>query len=105
MENKKAESISCFDYVEPTYTTLTPMKVPNELFTLSNNDPKIVTSSSNNTSKNYDDFDDDDMEFDNQEKSSEISGEPCLVCGGIAKGLHFQVRKHHRFNCNDHFVG
>lgn len=74
-----------FDH-QPVLTTLTPMK---SVFQREK-EPSPV----NYGNQNFDEVDDDegmDAEFNDKNNDSATSNEPCLVCGGVAKGLHFQV--------------
>uniref|UniRef100_A0AC34F389 Uncharacterized protein n=1 Tax=Panagrolaimus sp. ES5 TaxID=591445 RepID=A0AC34F389_9BILA len=75
-----------FDH-QPVLTTLTPMK---SVFQREK-EPSPVNYGNG---QNYDDVDDDegmDGDFNDKNGDSITSNEPCLVCGGVAKGLHFQV--------------
>jgi hypothetical protein len=72
---------------QPVLTTLTPMK---SVVFQAEKEPSPV----NYGGQNYDEGDDDegmDAEFNDKNNDNSTSNEPCLVCGGIAKGLHFQV--------------
>ena len=80
---------------ETTYTTLTTMKPAQIILTnLSSScpDPQSMTPPINSI-QGYEDYDDEEIEVDSNDKNtSGQSNEPCLVCGGVAKGLHFQVK-------------
>ena len=83
---------------EPTYATLTTMK-PSQLIltnlssaSCADSQPCQAMTPTINGNQNYEDYEDEEIEVDNNEKNnSSQSNEPCLVCGGVAKGLHFQV--------------
>ena len=75
----------------PVLTTLTPMKTVFQ-------QPELEPTPTNFGNANFEDVDDEDdfrmdADFNDKNNDSATSNEPCLVCGGIAKGLHFQVSR------------
>uniref|UniRef100_A0AC34R293 Nuclear receptor domain-containing protein n=1 Tax=Panagrolaimus sp. JU765 TaxID=591449 RepID=A0AC34R293_9BILA len=85
-------------YDQPTYATLTPMKPSHFIFTDISSTSSIDSQTCQqltpiNVNMNYtnDEMEEDEPENDSNERNPGQNGEPCLVCGGVAKGLHFQV--------------